>query len=139
MASAATVTSPSPACLLLTTVPVVHTHGLGSGSGTDLNVDPTIVDGDITGGDELIAFGDVGQSAGVDVVGIGGYSNLAFAGLLVVLNIPVVDADLLSGRFHLDPDPTTIDGDITGGDEFIAFGDIGQSAGVDVVGIGGVQ
>ena len=121
-------------------VPVVHADGLDA-SGTDLDKDPAIVDGEVANPDQLIALGNIGELAGVDIVGVGGDSNFAFAGLFVVHDVPVVNADFLgvrglSGGPDLDEDPAVMDIHITQVDDFIPLGHIGQLGGVDLVGIG---
>ena len=74
-------------------IPVVHADGLDV-SGTDLDIDPAVVDVHIAQVDDFIALRHIGQLGGVDLGGVGRDSNLALAGLDIVLNVPIVDADI---------------------------------------------
>ena len=126
---------------IILNVPIVDANFLGVGSlcgGTDLDKDPAVVDVHITQVDDFIALRHIGQRGGVDLVGIGGNSNLAFAGLDVVLNVPVVDADFLSGGngLHLNPDPAAVDSNRAGRDQLVAFGNVLKIRNVDRIGVG---
>ena len=120
-------------------VPVVHADGLDA-SGTDLDKNPVVVDGEVANPDQLIALGNIGELAGVDIVGVGGDSNFAFAGLFVVHDVPVVNADFLGGgllnNLQANVDIAVHDGQVADLDELIAFRD-GDLAGVDMDGVGG--
>ena len=78
-------------------VPIIHADFLSGGNGLHINPDPAAVDSNLAGRDQLVATRDIGELGGVNLSGIGGNSNLAFAGLNIVLDIPVVDTDFLSG------------------------------------------
>ena len=117
-------------------VPVVHADGLDA-SGTNLDKNPAVVDLEVARPDQLIALGDIGESAGVHVGGIGVHSDGALSHLLVVDDIPVVQANGLGARrTNLDHHMAS-NLHVTSPNDLISLGDVGQSGGVHVVGVSG--
>ena len=75
-------------------VVVVEGDLLSGGHRLDVNRNPAVVDVHITQVDDFIPLRHIGQRRGVDLGGVGRDGNLALAGLVVVHDVPIVDADI---------------------------------------------
>src|SRR5699024_10261526 len=117
-------------------VPVVEANGLGLGVGRpNFDPNPAVHDGQVAGPNQLVALGDVGEGAGVDVSGVSSNGEGALGYLHVVHDVPVVEANGLGlgvGRPNFDPDPAIHDGQVAAPIQLVALGDVGEGAGVDV-------
>src|SRR5699024_556386 len=100
--------------------------------------DPAIHDGQVAGPDQLVALGDVGEGAGVDVGGVSSNGEGALGYLHVVYDVPVVEANLSCGRFLRDYDLNLAigDGDGIGIHNLVPGGDVAQRGGINRSGVG---
>ncbi|HIZ48593.1 MAG TPA: hypothetical protein H9810_07750 [Candidatus Gemmiger excrementavium] len=96
------------------------------------NINPAVIDDQITGNSRLIAGGNLDQ-ADIDTGGIRSDGDRSFFNLAVVHFVVEVDINRFIGsnRFQLNVNPTIVDLDVADVDDFVAFRNIRQHGSVD--------